>query len=96
MADVVARCAAREVRTPTQYVARWTEVAAVARERGYLPGQTELSFDGAADVDAARPALEDAVCDAIAAEEDCGPEPARERTRELRIPMIDVSTFEDR
>ena len=33
MADVVARCAAREVHTPTQYVERWTEVAAVARER---------------------------------------------------------------
>ena len=29
MADVAARCAAREVRTPTQYVARWTEVAVV-------------------------------------------------------------------
>ena len=83
MADVVARCAAREVRTPTHYVARWTEVAVVARERGHLAGQTELSFNGAADVDAARPALEDAVCGAIAAEEGCGPEPARERMREL-------------
>ena len=83
MADVVARCAAREVRTPTQYVARWTEVAVVARERGHLAGQTELSFNAVADVDAARPALEDAVCGAIAAEEACGEEPARERTREL-------------
>ena len=46
MADIVARCAAREVPTPMQYVARWTEVAVVARERGHL-GQTELSFDGA-------------------------------------------------
>ena len=83
MADVVARCAAREVRTPTQYVARWTEVAVVARERGHLAGQTELSYNGAAYVDVARPALEDAVCGAIAAEEGCGEEPARERTREL-------------
>ena len=82
MVDVVARAAAREVRTPTQYVARWTEVAVVARERGHL-GQTELAFDGAADVDAVRPALEDAVCGAIAAEEGCGEEPARARTREL-------------
>lgn len=39
----------------------------VARERGHLAGRTELSFDGAADVDAARPALEDAVCAAIEA-----------------------------
>ena len=83
IADVVAQCAAREVRTPTQYVARWTEVAVVARERGHLAGQAELSFDRAADVDAARPVLEDAVCGAIAAEEGCGEEPARERTREL-------------
>ena len=83
MADVVARCAAREVRTPTQYVARWTEVAVVARERGHLGEQTELSFDGAGDVDAARPALEEALCGAIAAEDGCGTEPARERTREL-------------
>ena len=83
MADVVARCAAREVRTPAQYVARWTEVAVVARERGHLEGQAELSFDRPADVDAARPALEEAVCGAIAAEEGCGEEPARERTREL-------------
>ena len=83
MADVVALCAAREVRTPTQYVARWTEVAAVARQRGHLTGRTELSFDAAADVDAARPALEEALCGAIAAEKGCGEEPARERTREL-------------
>lgn len=83
MAEVVSQCAGREVRTPTQYVARWTEVAVVARERGHLAGQTELSFDRAADVDAARPVLEDAVCGAIAAEEGCGEEPARERTREL-------------
>lgn len=27
MADVVSQCAAREVRTPTQYVARWAETA---------------------------------------------------------------------
>ena len=83
MADIVARCAAREVRTPAQYVARWTEVAVVARERGHLEGQAELSFDRPADVDAARPALEEALCGAIAAEEGCGEEPARERTREL-------------
>ncbi len=83
MAEVVALCAAREVRTPTQYVARWTEVAAVARERGHLAGRTELSFDAPADVDAVRPALEEAVCGAVAAEEGCGEEPARERTREL-------------
>ena len=83
MADVVALCAAREVRTPTQYVARWTEVAVVARERGHLGGRTELSFNVAADVDAARPALEEALCGAIAAEEGCGPEPARERTLKL-------------
>ena len=48
-----------------------------------MAGRTELSFNRAADVDAARPALEDAVCGAIAAEEGCGEEPARERTREL-------------
>ena len=83
MAEVVSQCAGREVRTPTQYVARWTEVAVVARERGHLAGQTELSFDRAADVDAVRPVLEDAVRGAIAAEEGCGEEPARERTREL-------------
>ena len=84
MAEVVAQCAAREVRTPTQYVARWTEVLTVVRERGHLVGeQTGLSFDAAADVDAARPTLEKAVCGAIAAEEGCGPEPARERTRQL-------------
>ena len=77
MADIVARCAARQMRTPTRYVARWTEVAVVARERGHLAGQTELSFNPAADVDAARRALEDAVCGAIAAEEGCGPERAR-------------------
>ena len=64
-------------------MARWTEVAVVARERGHLAGRTELSFDGAADVDAARPALEEALCGAIAAEEGCGEEPALERTREL-------------
>ena len=83
MAEVVSQCAGREVRTPTQYVARWTEVAVVARERGHLAGQTELSFDRAADVDAVRSVVEDAVCGAIAAEEGCGEEPARERTREL-------------
>ena len=84
MAEVVAQCASREVRTPTQYVARWTEVLAVARERGHLAeGHTELSFDVAADVDAARPALVEAVCGAVAAEEGCGPEPARERVRQL-------------
>ena len=83
MAEVVARCSAREVRTPTQYVVRWTEVAAVARDRGHLPAQTELSFDRPADVDAVRPVLEEAVGDAIAAEEGCGREPARERTRDL-------------
>ena len=84
MAEVVAQCAARKVRTPTQYVGRWTEIAVVARERGHLAdGQAELSFDAAADVDAARAALEEAVCGAIAAEEDCGPEPARERMRKL-------------
>ena len=84
MAAVVAQCAARKVCTPTQYVARWTEVLAVARERGHLAeGQAELSFDAAADVDAARPALVEAVCGAVAAEEGCGPEPARERVRQL-------------
>ena len=45
MAEVVAQCAAREVRTPTQYVARRMEVLGVARERGRLVGeQTEQSF----------------------------------------------------
>ena len=34
-------------------------------------------------MDAARPALEEALCGATAAEESCGPEPARERTRKL-------------
>ena len=88
MADVVARCAAREVRTPTRYVARWTEVAVVARERGHLAGQTELSFKAAADADAARPALEDAVCGAIAAEEGCGPEEVPEAL--LDLPAVRV------
>ena len=64
-------------------MARWTEVAVVARERGHLAGQAELSFDRAADVDALRPVLEDAVCGAIAAEEGCGEESARDRTRAL-------------
>ena len=57
--------------------------AVVARERGHLAGRTELSFNAAADVDAARPALEEALCGVIAAEEGCGPEPARERTLKL-------------
>ena len=83
MPEVVSQCGGREVRTPTQFAARWTEVAVVARERGHLAGQTGFSFDRAADVDAVRPILEDAVCGVIAAEEGCGEEPARERTREL-------------
>ena len=53
MATVVEACADLGV-TPTQYVARWTEVAVVARERGYLSPESVVSFDDAAAVAAAR------------------------------------------
>ena len=57
MAEALAQWATDEVLTPTRYVGRWTEIAVVSRERGQLAGeQTQLSFDAAADVDAARPA----------------------------------------
>ena len=69
--------------TPTQYVARWTEVAVVARERGYLASDAVVSFNDAAAVDAARPGIEDAVSVAIASEEDCGEDRAREKTAAL-------------
>ena len=84
MAAVVEGCGDLGAGTPTQYVARWTEVAVVARERGYLERPTSVvSFDDAAAVDAARPGIEDAVSAAIANEEDCGEEHAREKTAAL-------------
>ena len=83
MAAVVEGCGDLGAGTPTQYVARWTEVAVVARERGYLTPDVVVSFDDAAAVDAARPGIEGAVRTAIASEEDCGEERARERTAAL-------------
>ena len=83
MAAVVEACADLGVGTPTQYVARWTEVAVVARERGYLAPESVVSFDDAAAVEAARPWIEDAVQAGIASEEDCGEDRARERTAGL-------------
>lgn len=83
MAAVVEGCGDLGAGTPTQYVARWTEVAVVARERGYLTPDVVVSFDDAAAVDAARPGIEDAVRTAIASEEECGEERARERTAAL-------------
>ena len=83
MAAVLEGCGDLGAGTPTQYVARWTEVAVVARERGYLERDSVVSFDDAAAVDAARPGIEDAVSAAIAREEDCGEEHARGKTAEL-------------
>ena len=83
MAVVVEGCGDLGAGTPTQYVARWTEVAVVARERGYLASDSVVSFDDTAAVDAARPGIEDAVSAAIASEEDCGEEHAREKTAAL-------------
>ena len=71
MAAVVEGCGDLGAGTPTQYVARWTDVAVVARERGYLAADSVVSFDDAAAVDAARPDIEDAVRTAIASEEAC-------------------------
>ena len=83
MASVVEACADLGVGTPTQYVARWTEVAVVARERGYLAPDSVVSFDDAGAVDAARAAIEGAVRAGIASEEDCGDTEAREKTAGL-------------
>ena len=83
MAAVVEGCGDLGAGTPTQYVARWTEVAVVARERGYLSSDVVVSFDDAAAVDAARPGIEDAVRTAIADEEECSEDRARERTTAL-------------
>ena len=83
MATVVEGCGNLGVGTPTQYVARWTEVAVVARERGYLAPDSVVSFDDAAAADAARPGIENALWAAIAREEDCGEAQARERTAGL-------------
>ena len=79
MATVMEACGNLGVETPTQYVARWTEVAVVARERGYLASDSLVSFDHAAAVDAARAGIEDAVRAGIASEEDCGEAEAREK-----------------
>ena len=83
MATVVEGCGELGVGTSTQYVARWTEVAVVARERGYLAADSVVSFDDAAAVDAARPEIENALRAAIASEEDCGETQAREKTAGL-------------
>ena len=83
MATVVEGCGDLGVGTPTQYVARWTEVAVVARERGYLAADSVVSFDDTAAVDAARPGIEDALRAAIASEEDCGEAQAREKAAGL-------------
>ena len=83
MAAVVEGCGDLGAGTLTQYVARWTEVAVVARERGYLAGDSVVSFDDAAAVDAARRRIEDAVTVAIANEEGCGEDQAREKTAAL-------------
>ena len=83
MATVMEACGDLGVETPTQYVARWTEVAVVARERGYLAPDSVVSFDHAAAVDAARAGIEDAVRAGIASEENCGEAEAREKTAGL-------------
>ncbi len=83
MAAVVEGCGDLGAETPTQYVARWTEVAVVARERGYLPSDSVVSFDDAGAVDAARPGIEDAVRAAVASEEDCSEDEAREKAAAL-------------
>ena len=83
MAAVVEGCGELGAGTPTQYVARWTEVAVVARERGYLASDSVVSFDDAVAVDAARPGIEDAVRAAIENEEDCSEAHAREKAAGL-------------
>ena len=83
MAAVVKGCGNLGAGTPTKYVARWTEVAVVARERGYLAADSVVSFDDAAAVDAARPDIEDAVRTAIASEEACSAAQAREKAAGL-------------
>ena len=83
MAEVVERCAAQGVGTSTQFVARWTEVAVVARERGYLGGGIDVSFDNASAVYAAVPVIGEAVREAIADEDGCGEAEAREMTSAL-------------
>ena len=83
MAAVLEGCGGLGTGTPTRYVARWTEVAVVARERGYLPADSVVSFDDAAAVDAARPEIEDAVRTAIASEEACSEAQAREKAAAL-------------
>ena len=83
MAEVVERCAAQGVGTSTQFVARWTEVAVVARERGYLGGGIDVSFDNASAVDAAAPVIGEAVGEAIADEDGCGLAEAQARASAL-------------
>ena len=83
MAAVVEGCGDLGTGTPTQYVARWTEVAVVARERGYLASDSVVSFDDAVAVDAARPGIEDAVRAAIENEEDCSEADARQKAAGL-------------
>ena len=83
MAAVVEGCGDLGAETPTHYVARWTEVAVVARERGYLPSDSVVSFDDAGAVDAARPGIEDAVRAAVASEENCSEDEAREKAAAL-------------
>ena len=83
MAEVVERCAAQGVGTSTQFVARWTEVAVVVRERGYLGGGIDVSFDNASAVYAAAPVIGEAVREAIADEDGCGEAEAGERASAL-------------
>ena len=83
MAEVVERCAAQGVGTSTQFVARWTEVAVVARERGYLGSGIDVSFDNASAVDAAAPVIGEAIGEAIADEDGCGQAEGRARASAL-------------
>ena len=84
MAAVVEGCGELGVGTPTQYVARWTEVAVVASERGYLASDSAVSFDNAAAVDAARPGVEEAVREAISRRNAASSKPGRRPPRSCR------------
>ena len=83
MAAVLERCASLGTATPMQYVARWTEIAVVARERGYLAPDAVESIDTVRAVDVARDVIEEALQEAVAREEGCGEEEARARTKTL-------------
>ena len=86
MAEVVAQCAvARGAHSDAVRGAVDGGPGGGARARAPGGGaRTELSFDAAADVDAARPALVEAVCGAVAAEEGLRPRSRRgERVRKL-------------